>query len=71
MPPKGFRNFTVRQEAYDILMKDYKAMSKEWLVRHGITSFNGYVIYRLNELAEETLKRRSQQNQTPQNQPPP
>jgi hypothetical protein len=71
MPPKGFRNFTVRQEAYDILMKDYKAMSKEWLVRHGITSFNAYVIFRLNELAEERLKQKRQQTKDQPNQPPP
>lgn len=71
MPPKNYRNFTIRAEVYQVLMDDYKAMSKEWLVRHGISSFNGYVMYRLNELAEETLKRKSQQNQPQQSQPHP
>ncbi|MCL5949475.1 MAG: hypothetical protein M1490_03245 [Candidatus Bathyarchaeota archaeon] len=71
MPPKNFRNLTVRREAYDLLMEDYKATPKKWLVQHGISSFSGYVTYRLNELAEETLKRKSQQNQNQPTQPPP
>lgn len=71
MPPKHYRNFTIREEVHDILMKDYKAQPKEWLVRHGISSFNGYVMYRLNELAEETLKRKNQQSQNQPNQQQP
>jgi hypothetical protein len=62
MPPKNYQNFTVRKEVYDILKKDYEDQPKEWLVRHGISSFNGYVMYRLNELAEETLKRKQKQS---------
>ena len=65
VPPKHYRNFTIREEVYQVLMDDYKAVPKVWLVRHGISSFNGYVMYKLNELAEETLKRKSQQNQNP------
>jgi hypothetical protein len=66
MPPKHYKNFTVREEAYNMLKEDYESMSKEWLVRHGISSLSGYVMFRLNELAEErarakeTLKRKTQ-----------
>ncbi len=68
MPPKHYKNFTIREEAYNILKEDYESMSKEWLVRHGISSFSGYVMFRLNELAEETLKRKNQQTQPQQTQ---
>ena len=68
MPPKHYRNFTIREEAYNILKGDYESMSKDWLVRHGISSFSGYVMFRLNELAEERMKQKTQQSQPPQTQ---
>ena len=67
MPPKHYRNFTIREEAYNILKADYDSMSKDWLVRHGISSLTGYVMFRLNELAEERMKQKTQQSQPQQN----
>jgi hypothetical protein len=50
MPEKGYRSITVKQDVYDFLMKEYKKKKKDWLVKHGISSFTGYINYRLNEL---------------------
>jgi len=50
MPEKGYKSITVKQDVYDFLMKEYKAQKRDWLVRKGISSFSGYVTYRLNEL---------------------
>ena len=57
MPEKGYKSITVKQEVYDYLMNEYKSQKKEWLVRKGISSFSGYVTYRLNQLMEEEKKR--------------
>jgi len=56
MPEKGYKSITVKQDVYDYLMKEYKANQKDWLVKHGISSFSGYVTYRLNELMEQDEK---------------
>lgn len=64
MPEKGYKSITVKQAVYDFLMAEYKKSEKEWLVRHGISSFTGYVTYRLNQLIEEE-KKHSQQETSP------
>jgi len=69
MPPTGFKSITVRQEAYDMLMKEYKEKSQEWLMRHGITAFSGYVTFRLSELIE--LRKQTLQSQAQEDQPAP
>ena len=53
MPRKGYKSISVKQEVYDYLMKEYKDRKTEWLVKHGVSSFTGYVTYRLNELMEQ------------------
>jgi hypothetical protein len=55
-PPKGFVSITVKKDIYDHLRKQYKKTPKEWLLKHGITNFSGYVTYQLNELVEAQLK---------------
>lgn len=67
MPPTGYKSITVRKEAYDMLMNEYKSMSQEWLIKHGITAFSGYVTYRLEELI--TYRKQTLQPQHPDNQP--
>jgi hypothetical protein len=56
MPEKGYKSITVKQEVYDYLMKEYKSQKQEWLIKRGISSFTGYVTYRLNELMEQDEK---------------
>lgn len=53
MPEKGFKSITVKQEVYDWLMKEYKKSEKEWLIKYGISSFTGYVTFRLAQLIEK------------------
>jgi len=60
MPEKGYKSITVKQEVYDYLMNEYKQRKKEWLTKHGISSFTGYVTYRLNQLVEEEEKKHNQ-----------
>lgn len=57
MPEKGYKTITVKQIVYDYLMNEYKKQEKEWLIKHGISSFTGYVTYRLNQLVEQDEKR--------------
>jgi hypothetical protein len=57
MPERGYKSITVKQDVYDFLMAEYTQQKKEWLVRHGISSFSGYVTYRLNELMEQDKTR--------------
>lgn len=52
MPREGYKSITVKQDVYDFLMTEYKRRKKEWLVRNGISSFSGYVTFRLNELMQ-------------------
>ena len=59
MPEKGYKSITVKQDVHDYLMKEYKSHKKEWLVKKGISSFSGYVTYRLNELVEIEEKKRN------------
>jgi len=61
-PPKGYATITVKKEIYKHLRDQYKKTSKEWLLKHGITTFSGYVTYQLNELVEAQLKEDSQQS---------
>lgn len=56
MPEKGYKSITVKQDVYDYLKKEYTDRKREWLVKHGISSFSGYVTYRLNELMEQDEK---------------
>lgn len=68
MPPKGFKSITVKQAAYDMLMEEYKKTPDKWLIKHGITSFNGYVNYRLEELVQyrkQLLQQTDQEKQQP------
>ena len=53
MPERGYKSITVKQDVYDFLMKEYTKQKKEWLVRNGISSFSGYVTFRLNELMQQ------------------
>ena len=60
MPPKGFISVTVKKEVYEHLRKLYEKTDKEWLLKHGITNFSGYVTYQLNELVEAQMKQKTQ-----------
>ncbi len=53
MPREGYKSITVKQEVYDYLMKEYQKRKTELLTKHGISSFSGYVTFRLNELMEQ------------------
>lgn len=57
MPENGYKSITVKQDVYDYLMAEYKRQKKDWLTKHGISSFSGYIIHRLNELVEQDKKR--------------
>ena len=57
MPEKGYKSITVKKEVYDYLMQEYQSQKRDWLVRQGISSFTGYVTYRLNELMKQDEQR--------------
>jgi hypothetical protein len=59
-PPKDFVSITVKKEVYEHLRKQYKKKKNDWLLKHGITSFSGYVTYQLNELVEAQMKEESE-----------
>ena len=52
MPRQGYRSLTIREEIYDRLWNEYINSKKEWLIKNGITSFNGYISFKLCQLSE-------------------
>ena len=60
MPRPGYRTLTIREEIYIKLWNDYINSKKEWLIKNGITSFNGYITFRLCQSLEEDMKRNPQ-----------
>lgn len=61
MPRPGYRSLTIREEVYTYLWNEYINSKKEWLMKNGITSFNGYVTFRLCQLVEIDSQRTGQQ----------
>jgi hypothetical protein len=57
MPRKGYKSITVREEVYDFFFNEWLKVRKEYILKKGISSFSGYVTYRLNELTEQEKKR--------------
>jgi len=57
MPRKGYKSITVRDEVYEYLLNEWRKVKKEYMITKGITSFSGYVTYRLNQLMEQDEKR--------------
>lgn len=56
MPKKGFSSVTVHTEDYEYFKQEWSKI-KEKCRKRGITSFSGFVTYRLNELIEQEKKR--------------
>ena len=50
MPRKGYKTITVREELYNELYEEYKK-SKSLCLKKGITTFTGYIAYRLNNVS--------------------
>ena len=57
MPAKGFRSITVKESVYDYFMKEWLKVKNKYAAKKGITSFGGYISYRLSELMEQERKR--------------
>jgi hypothetical protein len=56
MPKKGFSSVTMHTKDYEYFKQEWSNL-KEKYRKKGITSFSGFVTYRLNELLEEEKKR--------------
>jgi len=53
MPAPGFKSITVKDAVYDFFWKEWKKVEgTEYAIKHGITSFSGYVSHRLYTLMQ-------------------
>jgi hypothetical protein len=55
MPKKGFKSITIHEEDYAYFKQEWLKLKEEYR-KKGITSFSGYVTYRLHELIAEDEK---------------
>ena len=53
MPTKGFKSITLHEECYDSFESMYHELKKLDKVPPGITSFSGYVNYRMSKYVSE------------------
>lgn len=60
MPASGFKSITVKDEVYDYFFKEWEKVKAEYALKHGITSFSGYISKRLYDLIQQEKKRNSQ-----------
>jgi len=56
MPAKGFKTITVKDNVYDFLFSEWEKSKDKLRLEKGITSFSGYVTYRLSQLIEQEKK---------------
>jgi len=59
MPDKGWKSITVRDEIYNYLWEKWQKNQSEYRLKHGITSFSGYVtriLYEALEKEKEEMK---------------
>lgn len=57
MPAKGFRSITVKESVYDYFMQEWLKVKDKYAAEKGVTSFGGYISYRLSELMEQEKQR--------------
>ena len=56
MPAKGFKTITVKDTVYEYFMKEWLKVKPKYAAKKGITSFGGYISYRLSQLMEQEKK---------------
>jgi hypothetical protein len=54
MPRPEYKSISIPTKIYEILQKQYTEEADELLLKNGISSFSGYLIFRLNQIIEET-----------------
>lgn len=55
MPKKGYSSLTIHTEDYEYFKQEWRKL-KENYRKKGITSFSGYVTYRIYEMIEQDKK---------------
>lgn len=52
MPRKGWKSITVTEKVYNYFWEEWQKVKEEYRLKHGITSFSGFITQRLYELME-------------------
>lgn len=53
MPRKGWKSITVKASVYEYFWREWEKRAEEYRLKHGITSFSGFITKRLFEMMEE------------------
>ena len=53
VPREGWKTITVKAPVYDYFWNEWKKRAEEYRLKHGITSFSGFITKRLFALMEE------------------
>lgn len=53
MPRKGWKTITVKESVYQYFKCQWDKRAEEYRLKHGITSFSGFITKRLFEMMEE------------------
>lgn len=56
MPRKGWKSITVKEDVYNHFYTEWERLKEQYRLKHGITSFSGFITQRLYELMEEEKK---------------